>query len=106
MPPCVQSKHKVTVQFVLARQSQSCYPQRQVLKHDVQSPNCIFAGFMCVCLSLCLFNRLPGSAKLERSDSKAAIAVAAANGPSGAFKVALGHCGIHWVRPMLLIVNL
>ncbi|KAL0042381.1 hypothetical protein WJX77_010775 [Trebouxia sp. C0004] len=41
--------------------------------------------------------RLPGSANLERSASKAATALAAANRPSGAFKVALGHCGIHWV---------
>lgn len=53
-----------------------------------------------------LYHRLPGSSNLERSASKAATAAAAANGPSGAFKVALGHCGIHWVRPMLLIVEL
>ena len=39
--------------------------------------------------------RLPGSAVFERSASKAASA--AANGPAGSFKVALGHCGIHWV---------
>ncbi len=67
-----------------------------------------FVGFVCVCLSELVScpNRLPGSANLERSASKAATAVAAANGPSGAFKVALGHCGIHWVRPVLLIVEI
>ena len=50
--------------------------------------------------------RLPGSANLYRSASKAATAVAAANGPCGAFKLALAHCGIHWVCPVLLIVEL
>ncbi len=61
---------------------------------------------MCVSELVPCPNRLPGSANLERSASKAATAVAAANGPCGAFKVALGHCGIHWVRPVLLIVEL
>ena len=39
--------------------------------------------------------RLPGSAVSERTMGQAAMA--AANGPAGGSKVALGHCGIHWV---------
>ena len=41
--------------------------------------------------------RLPGSSALERSVSKAATSGAAPNGPSGALKAPLSHCGIHWV---------
>lgn len=53
-----------------------------------------------------VYARLPGSATLERSIGKTAVSAAAANGPSGALKVALGHCGIHWVGCCLLIAIL